>query len=219
MPHISLLFVCLDTYCQNFGMWKINCFSQSLWHSSAQGGTSSISLARYSRGLSSLFQDAFSLVLCVWSPWWRGLPSSDQECHIESVCCSVDSGTQWEVFVLSGPQPGTIFLSVQEYALTCIPVQSPQFQTRYKSGSTLKSQSIGHLHHSSLSPEGEATKLFGALLLHACPGEAACYLALICAQRSPGIQIKCPEFCQCSQRSKAESNGPGSSPESSKLWT
>ena len=87
MSHISLLFACLDIFCQNLGMWKTNYFSQSLWHSSEQGGTSSVSLARESSDLWSLFRECvFSGLVCLISLLKRFAKSQSGVPH--TVCMS-----------------------------------------------------------------------------------------------------------------------------------
>lgn len=103
-------------------------------------------------------------------------------------------------FCSQWPSPGTLIPSVLRFR---------------QSGSTLK-DSGGCLPPSSPSPEGKATSCSGLWctmrVLENMP------LSSYLFSEVPR-HLKCAEFYLCSQRSKLESNGSGSSPESSKLWT
>ena len=178
MSHISLLFACLDIFCQNLGMWKTNYFSQSLWHSSEQGGTSSVSLARESSDLWSLFRECvFSGLVCLISLLKRFAKSQSGVPH--TVCMSYCRF--WNTlggFRSQWPSPGTLIPSVLRFR---------------RSGSSLKDRAVDACLPllPPLRERPQAVLDFAApcVLWRTCPS------ALICSQRSPGIWSVLSSIC------------------------
>lgn len=167
--------MCLDIFIRTSG-WKTNYFSQSLWHSSAQGGTSSVSLARESSDLWSLFRECiFSGLVCLISLLKRFAKSQSGVPH--TVC--MPSCRFWNTLeaLLSGP-------------LTWHPDPvSAQVQTVRQHWKTAVGAYL--LFSLPLRERPQAVLDFGA----PCVFWSTCPSALICSQRSPGIWSVLSSIC------------------------